>query len=522
MVAANDNSEHEDVFISYAREDRPVVAKLADYLMSVGIRVFWDPEIRSGTDWRDKLDGKLQGVKCVLVLWSEHSITSEYVLEEADYGKSRQVLLAAKLDACRLPFGFRRLNTDDLKNWTGETPPPGITRITQRITELVNAPSAAEDRTAKDEKLRKSPKSSQTEHTSISNHEKDKAAVIKAVAGIQSAVESVENGYSELEAAQDAAKNVLGDRIASRFYAAAAEHFGQALKIIGDAKLQPARDGRSVGYFLSMERANALVYADPADDDDPIAEAIRIYTAISRDNRYKNDVPVHFRLGSALVRQSRSEASLAKAIRHLRKARQFAAEKYAQAGPGDTLLNEGTWLKIEIAKQLGFCNYLMSELPGVTVPRRNQYFDDAIQETRDSIEAASLTGEGSLADFTVLKARGNLIFLLAQRIREKRGESGDGEEIRKLIRSIKEPSTWAIAQNQVHIIDDIAFGAATIGDWQLAFDEAERNIGNFASLAVPNGLPAAELAMQARAKELRYFAELCLGCAARKVFETTP
>jgi hypothetical protein len=507
--------KHEDVFISYAREDQAIAARLAEHLESKGISVFFDASIRNGTDWRDKLEEKLAEVACVLVLWSEHSVGSEWVLEEADHGKSRQILVSARLDDCKLPIGHRRINTDELSNWR-EAPPAGMVGVLRRIDELLRADPEHQDRSGKDAKLRLVP---QPAHTSISDHELDKAAVVRALDDMPQAVEAVENGYGELQSAQDAAKSFLNDRISSRFYASAAEHFGQALAIIKDAKLRDARDGRTVDYFLSMERANALVYAEPRRDerDDPIGEAIAIYTSLSRNARYKNDVPVHFRLGCALVKQSRTEESLSGAIRSLRKARKFALESYGEGTSSDALLNEGTWLKIEIAKQLGFCNYMLSELPGIAIQRRRKYLDDAIAETAEAANAAALTGDReSLANFTVLKAQGNLIFLLAQRMREGRGEPGDIDRIRALIASIKEPAAWDVAQNQVHIIDDIAFAAATIGDWQLAFEEADRNVDNFNSLAVPNGLQPEELAMDARAKEIRFFARLQLEASSRR------
>jgi hypothetical protein len=509
---------HEDVFISYAREDRPTAARIAEHLQAKGISVFWDPEIRNGTDWRDKLEEKLNGVSCVLVLWSQHSVMSEWVLEEADYGKSRQILVSARLDESKLPIGHRRIHTDDLSNWR-DAPPSGIVNILRRIDDLLDTGPAYRSRTAKDAELRGIPLRAQPAHTSISDHDRDKAAVVKAIDDMPTAVEAVENGYGELQSGQDAAKSVLNDRVSSRFYAAAAEHFGQALTIMKDAKLRPARDGRTVDYFLSMERANALVYAEPRRDerDDPIAEAITIYTTLSRHARYKDDVPVNFRLGCALVKQSRTEESLSRAIRSLRKARKIALESYGEGDSSDALLNEGTWLKIEIAKQLGYCNYMLSELPAIAPQKRKKYLDDAVTETAEAANAMAMTDDKeSLTNFTVLKAQGNLIFLLAQRIREGRGEPGDVEKIRSLIASIKEPAAWDVAQNQVHIIDDIAFAAATIGDWQLAYEEADRNVENFNSLAVPNGLQPEEMAMDARAKEIRFFARLQLEAMSRR------
>jgi hypothetical protein len=204
-------------------------------------------------------------------------------------------------------------------------------------------------------------------------------------------------------------------------------------------------------------------------------------------------------------------------VRSLEKARKYALESYGEGNSSDALLNEGTWLKIEIAKQLGYCYYMLSELPAVAPKKRMRYLDDAVMETAEAASTMALTGDReSLINFTVLKAQGNLIFLLAQRLREGRDEAGDIDKIRALIGSIKERAAWDVAQNQVHIIDDIAFAAATIGDWQLAYDEADRNVENFNSLAVPNGLQPEEMAMDARAKEIRYFAKLQLDAMSRR------
>ncbi len=188
---------------------------------------------------------------------------------------------------------------------------------------------------------------------------------------------AIQNGYSELNAAQHAARYNLNDRVPGTHYASAAAHFQTALLALGPAKLRPARDGRSIEYFLSMERANSLAFSEPGREErsDPQQEAIDIYTRLSHDRRYAKDAPVHFRLGCALSRGSRTEEAIAKAVRALRKAHTLASEADADAGLSDQLLSEGRWIYAEIAKQLGVCNYLLSALPGVTPRRRKKYLE---------------------------------------------------------------------------------------------------------------------------------------------------
>ena len=62
---------------------------------------------------------------------------------------------------------------------------------------------------------------------------------------------------------------------------------------------------------------------------------------------------------------------------------------------------------------------------------------------------------------------------------EGRGHPEDKIEIAQLIAKLKHPDSWDVVENQVYLIDDIAFAAATIGDWQTAFEEAKRNVEKF-------------------------------------------
>lgn len=512
---------HENIFLSYAREDKALASKLVEFLKGQGFTVFWDLDIRNGTDWRQKLESKLEGVKCIFVLWSAASVASEWVLDEADFGRSRQVLVTARLDNSKLPFGFGRLHVSDLSTWQGNAPPAGMVEVISRINELLSETQVAIDRRNKDENIRLQQKRSQTEHISVSDHERDQNAVLAALLGQPAEVEnSIVNGYRELAAAQHAALYVASERAPLAHYASAAEHFATALRIIGDHKFREARDNRSVEYFLSMERANCLVFCERSKTSplEPIAEAINIYSQLSLDKRYSHDVPVHFRLACALVRKSRSEDSLKQAIRALRKARKLATDKFDRNAAPDQLLLEGQWIHAELARQLGLCNYLIAEIPGMARHRRTRYFRDAIQETRDAIQTPQPAADpNQLFAFTILKSKGNLLYLLSQQVREGSGSDDTVADIRQLIDELKHPDSWDVTENQVYIIDDIAYAAATIGDWSVAVEEAERNIENFASLAVTHGLESEEKAMEARAKEIAYFAARMKAMRADKV-----
>ncbi|MEQ1718152.1 MAG: toll/interleukin-1 receptor domain-containing protein [Hyphomicrobium sp.] len=502
-----------DIFVSYATEDRETAERLVWFLEDQSWKVFWDQNLRGGEQWPISLEQQLEKAKCVLVLWSNTSVQSDWVREEAGRGRDRQVLVPARIDDCKLPFGYRRIQTEDLRGWHDDQPPSGIAPLMSAVRELVEDVEKHTDRAEQDLKIRKGEKSTRSEHISVSDHTIDRDAILRALIDQPDDIrELVTNGYTTLESAQEAAKQITNDNDSRRHYGSAAVYFKRALDAIGDRRRKIARASRSVEYFLSMERANSLAFSEfergAAHD-----EALAIYERLANDRRYKNDPPVFFRLGCALARSARDQSTILKAIGHLQKARELAYRADEAAGITDTLLSEGAWLYFEISKQLGYCNYRQSELPNVTSKKRIKFLDEAIQNTQDAVERpAPKLDPHELIKVTQLKSQGNLIYFLGQKIREGRGIQADRDKIASLIAMIKQPQFWEIAECQVPVIDSVAYGAAAIGDWKTASEDAALNVENFASLATQQSLSPDEMAMQARAKEIQFFAERFIAC----------
>ena len=61
-----------DIFISYSREDREWVAKLADALQAEGYSVWWDWDLLVGKRYRETIETELQ-VSRRRSWWSQHS-----------------------------------------------------------------------------------------------------------------------------------------------------------------------------------------------------------------------------------------------------------------------------------------------------------------------------------------------------------------------------------------------------------------------------------------------------------------
>lgn len=107
-----------DVFISYARADADRAWHVAEALKSEGFRVWRDLEIRAGERFDERIESALEGVGCVLVLWSEAASKSKWVRSEADWAEENGKLVSAAIAPdVKRPLQFRHIHTEDLSAW---------------------------------------------------------------------------------------------------------------------------------------------------------------------------------------------------------------------------------------------------------------------------------------------------------------------------------------------------------------------------------------------------------------------
>ena len=107
------------VFLSYDREDTDRARPIAVALEKAGHSVWWDRHIRSGTQFSQEIDEALKRAEAVVVLWSDKSIDSPWVRDEATAGRDSGKLVPAVIDAVDPPLGFRQYQTTDLTRWKG-------------------------------------------------------------------------------------------------------------------------------------------------------------------------------------------------------------------------------------------------------------------------------------------------------------------------------------------------------------------------------------------------------------------
>jgi hypothetical protein len=94
------------VFISYAREDREAVALLAKQLEAQGLAVWWDWQLVGGSNYRHAIQEELTKADKVVVVWSRHSVRSDFVIDEASAAKEAGKLVPVRIDGSAPPLGF--------------------------------------------------------------------------------------------------------------------------------------------------------------------------------------------------------------------------------------------------------------------------------------------------------------------------------------------------------------------------------------------------------------------------------
>jgi tetratricopeptide (TPR) repeat protein len=136
------------LFLSYAREDAGKARQLVSCLEIEGHSVWWDDAIKGGETFSREIERALSDSDAILVLWSQTSVESSWVRDEAAVGREAGKLLPLRLDRAPPPLGFRQLQGIDLSSWNGRRRPTQFDRITQSIASLTTPGGKVENKAA--------------------------------------------------------------------------------------------------------------------------------------------------------------------------------------------------------------------------------------------------------------------------------------------------------------------------------------------------------------------------------------
>ncbi|HEU4525089.1 MAG TPA: toll/interleukin-1 receptor domain-containing protein [Gemmatimonadales bacterium] len=132
-----------DIFISYASEDRERTALLAKALQDMGWSVWWDRSIPTGKTFVEVIKAELEAAKCAVVVWSRHSVVSQWVQREARLAADQRKLFPVLIEDMAPPWEFSELQACNLANWAGETEDPVFQTLVTDLRGALTSPSSS-------------------------------------------------------------------------------------------------------------------------------------------------------------------------------------------------------------------------------------------------------------------------------------------------------------------------------------------------------------------------------------------
>lgn len=124
-----------NVFVSYARADEKQAKAIIKCIEQAGFAVWWDGLIPAGERFSAQIGEALERSSAVVVLWSAHSLQSNWVQDEAAWGRDHQRLVPVSIDGSAPPLGFRQLQCMDLSKGTRASDPE-MQRILRALSAL--------------------------------------------------------------------------------------------------------------------------------------------------------------------------------------------------------------------------------------------------------------------------------------------------------------------------------------------------------------------------------------------------
>jgi adenylate cyclase len=131
------------VFLSYAREDADSARQLAEAIGRAGHEIWWDRHLHGGSQFATEIDKALKNAEAVVVLWTDSSVNSAWVQDEAAEGRDTGRLVPISLNGCRPPLGFRQFHTVELGAWNGDGDPAHLDELLEAIGKTAGTAAAA-------------------------------------------------------------------------------------------------------------------------------------------------------------------------------------------------------------------------------------------------------------------------------------------------------------------------------------------------------------------------------------------
>jgi hypothetical protein len=145
------------LFLSYARADKDVVEPFAHSLEAAGFQVWWDAALEGGHHFAAEIQRELEAADAVVVVWSEASVQSNWVLDEAMHGRDRGCLIPVSFDQTPPPLGFRQIQAIRMNEVQDAAVAEAVGRAAARIMGRPIAEPGAHPRSVPSRKPRQAP-----------------------------------------------------------------------------------------------------------------------------------------------------------------------------------------------------------------------------------------------------------------------------------------------------------------------------------------------------------------------------
>ena len=264
-----------DIFISYARQDRDKIEKLAAALEGENYSVWWDRNIVGGAEFSAEIEKELDASGVVIVVWSEAGKASHWVRDEAARAQRQQKLIPVTINDVESPMGFGQYQAIDLSHWTYAATAPAFQDLSRAVKARLTgeAPPAAQAETtngffAKFLQRRKDNQKQSLMRTAII------AAMVVGIVYVSSPnrrapdpppSNDVEAGQSTSTPAQPEKLDMPGDNAPqnrSQPQNAAAASNSASIAVLPFADLSPQGDQEYFADGISEEILNVLVRVD--------------------------------------------------------------------------------------------------------------------------------------------------------------------------------------------------------------------------------------------------------------------
>lgn len=98
------------IFLAYSHHDVELARYIAAQLKGYGYDVWWDHELHAGENFRTTIANQLRRASAVITIFTDHSVNSRWVLDEAARADSMGKLIPIIVGDTEIPIGFGELH----------------------------------------------------------------------------------------------------------------------------------------------------------------------------------------------------------------------------------------------------------------------------------------------------------------------------------------------------------------------------------------------------------------------------